>query len=451
MYLDESLRSISGAVMSLGPFPVGGNIFPQVRRMHYAEGDFMEKYSRPRFEGRIITSENSLWTDEEFPKDFSAVSLTGSGHEGRNVYWVRAGDLYPGAPLNLERTNFGNPRRFRQNTCKKGLDICQSPMLADCWLLATLACMQETGKVVALSPGKYQVSLWQAAINGWAYINVDDYLPCFEGPGKFWEPSNFTPIFTRAVPRKPTDQSNFSWRSLLIEKAFAKATGGYSGMNFARGETAAVLLWAASVQTFTVAKNDISQQHDAVQTYVISRRARENDSDLGNVETVETLEFLSALDAALSNKDMLVTAGTRGEGLSHLGLYSRHLFSVFAMTQIEVLLEGETTLHRILQLRDPYSGIRSHRGNWAPDSDIWGRINAKTFSDFAGCEVGGNCFSDGFVYLDVEEFLLEFEKVFVSTGGPESDSQNLKKRKRVPSLFIKSENGNVKKRKLVVG
>ena len=105
-------------------------------------------------------------------------------------------------------------------------DICQGA-LGDCWLLAALAILAECNGVIEgvfaqksySRRGKYTVKLYSGELKKWVSVTVDDQIPCRSIPGAA-PPHDVETLFTK--PR-----GSELW-VVILEKAFAKAVGGYA-------------------------------------------------------------------------------------------------------------------------------------------------------------------------------------------------------------------------------
>ncbi len=156
-----------------------------------------------------------LFVDRSFPPDARSIAdRTRKGVQGE-VRWYRAREIHDSDyPVNL----FDNI---------SSSDIVQGG-LGDCWLLAALAVVAEYPSFIPTYTfhqsccnleGRYQFNLFDYSKGSWVVVEIDDYIPCYPKSAYAEMP----------IPRFSQPNGNEIW-ILLIEKAFAKMTGGFMNL-----------------------------------------------------------------------------------------------------------------------------------------------------------------------------------------------------------------------------
>lgn len=164
-----------------------------------------------------------IYTDQEFPAGDDAVgepryveAVLANGAGGRGtIEWQRASVIAKNQKIKNRMRLF--PRRgIHAGNIQQGV-------LADCWLISSLACLAERpGAIEAIfltkqyNPfGKYKIRLF---LNfKWQVIEVDDMFPVFSNDN--------TPCFGF-----PHNHATYLW-PIILEKAFAKVMGSYQELD----------------------------------------------------------------------------------------------------------------------------------------------------------------------------------------------------------------------------
>lgn len=166
----------------------------------------------PNSTGQSLTLNHSVqegWKDETFPHNKDSVGQRCSEKLGR-MRWLRAMALHE------------NPVLFAD---VEPADALQGS-LGNCWLIAAMAAIAEFPSYMKKNifqnkklakDGKYHIKLFDGRYSRWKVVTVDDYLPCSAWGGD--SPSLF---FAKINDGKLC--------LALIEKAFAKLYGSYSGL-----------------------------------------------------------------------------------------------------------------------------------------------------------------------------------------------------------------------------
>mmetsp|Transcript_11281 Transcript_11281/g.25901 ORF Transcript_11281/g.25901 Transcript_11281/m.25901 type:complete len:423 (-) Transcript_11281:120-1388(-) len=291
--------------------------------------------------------------------------------------------------------------------------------LGDCWILSSMAALAEfPGSITKLfSPqtlapdGRYTIRLWSWAEKAWKNIVVDDRLPVdFTGSAcKYAKISGCGEIWP-----------------CLLEKAFAKYSGGYSKINGGNP--------AFSLASLTGCPDIIqlvkSKTEDGVWQYFAPKWSSDDvkdGPDTGNPITDEPLQELNenqvmAMIQDADNQNFVLTASkynTIGRALGnifcpicmlcvadtdHEGIAFGHAYSL-----ITVLSNAAGTGYNLVCLRNPWGEERvvEWRGDWSDGDDLWRQypqVKAAAMQTDA---------DDGLFWMEYEDFVEHYDTIAI--------------------------------------
>lgn len=303
--------------------------------------------------------------DPEFPhNELPLVDPSGklSPRGWENLTWQSARDIFRNEPFYV--FNGINPQDIQQQA------------IADCYFLGALATLAtQPGLIRRLfdieEPNDYGVYAIWLNINGtWREFVVDDYFPVR------------APYQLAFV--KPTQNQKEIW-VMLLEKAYAKAYGGYFKLNLGRaGEALRDLTGAPSYGYKLSDCRENTARREKVWDKLIS--AFENNY----------LVCASSLHTETGTENKLAN-----------GLLTDHVYSVLDLQEV-VGTNGKAA--RILQLRNPWGHIEWN-GDWSDESPLWTEENRRKFNAHHNND-------DGLFWMDYFDFIKNFEAVFVSKVEP---------------------------------
>lgn len=307
----------------------------------------------------------SEFHDPEFPhNELPLIDPTGNlNHAGwERLTWQSARDIFKDQPFYV--FNGINPQDIQQQA------------IADCYFLGALATLAtQPGLVRRLfdieEPNDYGVYAIWLNINGtWREFVIDDYFPVV-GPGQL--------AFV-----KPTHDQREIW-VMLLEKAYAKAYGGYYKLNLGRaGEALRDLTGAPSYG------------------YIMS----ECRSDATRREKV-----WDKLVSAFQNNYLVCASsqhtGTGTENKLQNGLLTDHVYSILDLQEV---FDNRGKAARIIQLRNPWGKIEWN-GAWSDGSSMWTQENREKFNAHDDND-------DGLFWMDYFDFIENFEAVFINKVEP---------------------------------
>lgn len=194
----------------------------------------------PQNTGPQTGTQSAKFTDPDFPPE--QLSLIGNARGSdpteqqriaKDVTWKRLPEVYPQG-LKVFDANI-KPSDIHQNE------------LGDCYFLAAASATAEDPdrikrlfKTKQITPeGKYHLNLFLEGI--WREVVIDDHIPCKSNG-------------YQAVPKFSGTKSNEAW-SLLLEKAYAKAYGGYYNIEGGRAHEALSELTGAPIKLFSMTSN----------------------------------------------------------------------------------------------------------------------------------------------------------------------------------------------------
>eukprot|EP00746_Dinoflagellata_sp_MGD_P160974 gnl/MRDRNA2_/MRDRNA2_87967_c0_seq1.p1 gnl/MRDRNA2_/MRDRNA2_87967_c0~~gnl/MRDRNA2_/MRDRNA2_87967_c0_seq1.p1 ORF type:complete len:495 (+),score=121.84 gnl/MRDRNA2_/MRDRNA2_87967_c0_seq1:95-1486(+) len=264
--------------------------------------------------------------------------------------------------------------------------------LGDCWLISSFAAMAEfpdqlkalitPGKIA--EDGQYTVQLYSYAEQQMKQIVLDDRLPV-NG--------------SREAYVKITDTGEI-WPCLL-EKAFAKYSGGYDELaggvcQFAFGAmTGCTDLYYCSL-------DDSGESWNVYKTVPKTDQVH-GGSDMSSDSTPSTDEFLQQL-ADWDNQSFLICAGSHAgsdSDTSDLGVVQGHAYTI-----LQVKLNVAGSGFDLMQLRNPW-GTGEWAGDWSDNSSLWDEHPE------VAAELGHEEADDGLFWMTYEDFCSSYSAVFL--------------------------------------
>ncbi|XP_004083493.1 calpain-3 isoform X1 [Oryzias latipes] len=215
-------------------------------------------------------------------------------------------------------------------------DICQGE-LGDCWLLAAIACLTLSEKLLyrVIPPeqsftenyaGIFHFQFWR--YGEWIDIVVDDRIPT----------CNNLLVFTKSF------RENEFW-SALLEKAYAKLHGSYEALK--GGNT------LDAMEDFTGGVTELFELSEAPKgLFIIMKKALERGSLMG-----------CSID---------VTTANDIESRTNQGLVRGHAYSIIALEECDQVSEDGKI--RLIRLRNPWGWVL-WKGPWSVNSKEWSTVS----------------------------------------------------------------------------
>ena len=347
---------------------------------HYAH----EVACRSEYAG--LEDDPNAFQDMEFPHQGS--SACSPSKEYPADVWVRArmlGD--PGEAVLFDQ--------IRPQDVKQG-------GVGNCWLMAAIASVASHPQSIKklfntkhlTEDGKYTISLYDAGIQDWTPLVIDEFLPCKLQNGKP------VPLFAKPMGEE-------LW-AVLLEKAFAKfchswgnlkSGGSWWALQAMTGFKSCPIwtmrdqMWSKKVLKEDWAKGESENARGRKVNYTVF----DYPSSIG--EQIDLNQFFELLHSLGTKSHLMACAWERGkekqEGLTK-GIVGNHAYSL-----LEVVEEAQDdgTPVRLIQLRNPW-GYREWTGDWGDSSDLW-QQNPELHERMKPKMVGGN---DGKFFISLEDW-----------------------------------------------
>uniref|UniRef100_H2MAH1 Calpain-3 n=1 Tax=Oryzias latipes TaxID=8090 RepID=H2MAH1_ORYLA len=247
-------------------------------------------------------------------------------------------------------------------------DICQGE-LGDCWLLAAIACLTLSEKLLyrVIPPeqsftenyaGIFHFQFWR--YGEWIDIVVDDRIPT----------CNNLLVFTKSF------RENEFW-SALLEKAYAKLHGSYEALK--GGNT------LDAMEDFTGGVTELFELSEAPKgLFIIMKKALERGSLMGCSIDVSGQEKCPGksnnmhlyIHSQIENKMLSclcivhqVTTANDIESRTNQGLVRGHAYSIIALEEV-----SEDGKIRLIRLRNPWGWVL-WKGPWSVNSKEWSTVS----------------------------------------------------------------------------
>ena len=232
--------------------------------------------------------------------------------------------------------------------------------LGDCWLLSAITVLAEKeGQIERVFRekmhsiwGKYHIKLYNGKEQKWETVVIDDFVPC----------KNKKPIFTK--PR-----GNEMW-VLLLEKAFAKLVGSYSGLEGGMSLWALEALTGDHVAHFKLQAGSEDKKAALGRWQKMSLVHLEDDANKRKAglreaagELYSTHDFFEILEQ-YEKQDACMAAYSKGTSDKNQasGIVQGHAYAILNVRHVSE--------RRFLKLRNPW-GTFSWEGAWSDKSDDW--------------------------------------------------------------------------------
>ncbi|XP_071489485.1 calpain-A-like [Diadema antillarum] len=308
---------------------------------------------------------NQLFEDPDFRAEADSIYAEGSG-DASGVRWMRPHELCAEPGLIVD----GISRR----------DVVQG-VLGDCWFLAPLSAIAKVPhlieRVVPLGQsfdegytGMFRFRFWR--FGRWVSVVVDDRLPTRNG---------------RLIFARSSDSDEF-WPS-LVEKAYAKLHGSYSG-----------LAGGMAADSFVDLTGGLAEVYDL------------NETTADDLYGILYRGTRSGAFMCCSRK-----GDWRANETNNLGIVTGHSYSIHRV-QTGMLKGGNTV--RLVQIRNPWANSTEWKGKWSDSSTLWKNVlNREDFEDDT------QSISDGEFWMSYTDFVGEFTKIVISTVGPDFDGDGI--------------------------
>lgn len=255
-------------------------------------------------------------------------------------------------------------------------DICQGE-LGDCWLLAAIACLTVSEKLLyrVIPPdqsftdnyaGIFHFQFWR--YGEWIDVVVDDRIPT----------CNNQLVFTKSF------RKNEFW-SALLEKAYAKLHGSYEALK--GGNT------LEAMEDFTGGVTEFFELAEAPKDlYNIMRKALERGSLMGC-----SIDIFSAAEL---------------ESRTAQGLVRGHAYSIIGLAECDEV--AKDTRIRLIRLRNPW-GFVLWKGPWSPNSKEWSTISTADKDNLKKQTVEASEF-----WMSFDDFKRNFTKLEMCNLTPDT-------------------------------
>lgn len=262
--------------------------------------------------------------------------------------------------------------------------------IGDCWLISAFAAMAEfpdqlkalftPGTVAA--DGQYTVQLYSYAEGQMKQIVIDDRLPV----------NGSTCAYV-----KITDTGEL-WPCLL-EKAFAKYSGGYEELSGGVSQFAFGAMTGCTDLYYCSLDDDVWNVYKSVP----KTDQVHGGNDMSSDSTPSSEEFLQNL-ADWDNQNFLMCAGSHAgsdSDTSDLGVVQGHAYTI-----LQVKLNVAGSGFNLMQLRNPW-GQSEWSGDWSDHSGLWDD------NPEVATECGHEEADDGLFWMAYEDFCSQYSAVFL--------------------------------------
>lgn len=304
-------------------------------------------------------SKNVLFEDPLFPANDS--SLFYSEKPSIKFEWKRPSEICDDPQFIIDGAN--------------RTDICQGE-LGDCWLLAAIACLTLSEKLLyrVIPPdqsfsenyaGIFHFQFWR--YGEWIDVVVDDRIPT----------SKNHLVFTKSF------RENEFW-SALLEKAYAKLHGSYEALK--GGNT------LEAMEDFTGGVTEFFELSEAPkELYTILRKALERGSLIGC-----SIDEFSASEM---------------ETRTSQGLVRGHAYSIISLEECDEV--SKDTKIRLIRLRNPWGWVL-WKGPWSANSNEWSSISAADKANLSKQTVETSEF-----WMSFDDFKKNFTKLELCNLTPD--------------------------------
>ena len=351
------------------------------KKQNPGEGEFKDE-NFPPISDTIFSKKNGKYTDpneERRLKGLNAIKVK----EG-DIEWKHAKEIW-GEDANI----------FRDKVTLEDIKIGE---VSDAYFVATLSALAEFPslilqlfKTVSIPEGGKAIQIAMQIDGDWKIIPVDDMFPINKKSGK--------PIFSDS----PT---KCLW-GVFLEKAWAKANGGYS--NIVYGYPREVF---EAFTPFTTIPIDVAKEN--------KRSLWENIVGADQYNCIMTCS---------------IKEGT--PGLSKVGLIENHSFSLISAFERKI---GDDNV-KLMKIRNPF-GEGEWNGDWSDKSAKWTDSAKNAIPEF-----DPNGSNDGIFWIDFDNFCKYFQIVSICVPLKPLSSTFIKIDKRRASSFnvmkIKVENAGI--------
>uniref|UniRef100_A0A0G4HPH2 Calpain catalytic domain-containing protein n=1 Tax=Chromera velia CCMP2878 TaxID=1169474 RepID=A0A0G4HPH2_9ALVE len=286
---------------------------------------------------------DALWHDPDFPHS------TASLGQKMPTSWVPVQHIMKGAPL------------FDQ------IDPCdmQQGSLGDCWLIAAMSSVAEFPQALRNvftvgdipSNGKIPLRMYNRIKEDWVTMEIDCFIPC--SPQKWWRKGG-DPHFV-----KSGGKGGECW-PMLVEKAFAKLSGGYKNLVGGNSTMAWHTLMGGEqdmLKGYMKNGKDLREWTLVVKNIPLDRWSGSYTAS-GAPKVHKKADFWKHLQH-LDNKRCLMSASLSGGHEDELtnGLVTSHAYSV--------LKTYEGNGQQLVQVRNPWGNAKEWNGAWSDKSNKW--------------------------------------------------------------------------------
>lgn len=263
--------------------------------------------------------------------------------------------------------------------------------LGDCWLISAFSSMAEFpenlmalfDQKIITEDGKYDINLYSYESQGMVKITIDDRLPEKRGMCAYQAITNDGEI----------------WAALL-EKAFAKYSGGYQELKGGQS------IFAFGAMTGCTDLQILSRNDDSTWAIVNPKWTTDKVHEIGDcyVDDTKSDDEVLAMIQDFDNQNFLMCCGSHSgsdSDTSDLGVVQGHAYSL-----IQVKTDVCGTGVNLLQCRNPW-GQTEWKGDWSDASSLWDE-----HPDVAA-ECGHTEADDGLFWIDWEDFVANYSSIYV--------------------------------------